>query len=156
MAQIASSTPLLLPFDEIQPRFGVSPEFPGGGASVLGKVEFGARAIIAAGAVVRGDGHFVRVGDDFCIGAHATVHIAHNLYPTIIGHRVTMGRNAVVHACTVGDDCVIEDNAVILDGSAVDGNVLIEAEFDRLSEIEARGRICLRGNACETGAAAYG
>ena len=124
----ASSSPLFLPFDGIEPRFGASPRLIGGGASLLGKVEVGARALIAAGAVLRGDGHFVRAGDDFCIGAHATVHIAQDIHPAIMGHRVTVGRNAVVHACTIGDDCVIGDNAVILDGSVLDSNVLIEAD----------------------------
>jgi hypothetical protein len=40
---------------------------------------------------------------------------------------VTVGRNAVVHACTVADQCVIEDNVVILDGSVVEGGVVVDA-----------------------------
>lgn len=123
----ARSAPLILPFDGIQPKFGNSAVL-GSGASVLGKVETGANAIIAAGAVIRGDGHFVRIGDGFFIGEMGTVHIAEGVYPAIIGNRVTAGRNAVVHACTVGDDCTIEDNAVILDGSIVEDGVLIEAD----------------------------
>jgi gamma-carbonic anhydrase len=118
---------LILPFEGVVPKLAGSPHFAGQGASVLGKVETGTNALIAAGAVLRGDGHFVRIGDDLSIGENATVHIAHDVHPAILGHRVTVGRNAVVHACTVGDDCVIEDNAVILDGSIVDSNVLIEA-----------------------------
>jgi gamma-carbonic anhydrase len=120
--------PLLLPFEGTEPRFANTPRFPGSGASVLGRVETGANAVVAAGAVLRGDGHFVRVGDDFSIGENGTVHIAHGIFPAIIGHRTVAGRNAVIHACTVGDDCVIEDNAVILDGSVVKNNVLIEAD----------------------------
>jgi gamma-carbonic anhydrase len=119
---------LILPFEGAQPRFASSPRFAGEGASVLGKVEAGANALIAAGAVLRGDGHFVRIGDDFSIGENGTVHIARDVYPAIIGHRVTVGRNAVVHACTVGDDCAIEDNAIILDGSVVESGVLIVAD----------------------------
>jgi carbonic anhydrase/acetyltransferase-like protein (isoleucine patch superfamily) len=119
--------PLLLPFDGVEPRFATPPKHLGGGCSVLGKVEIGGGAIIAAGAVLRGDGHFVRAGDGFSIGQNGTVHITHDVYPAIIGHRTAVGRNAVVHACTVGSDCVIEDNAVILDGSVVEDGVLIEA-----------------------------
>jgi carbonic anhydrase/acetyltransferase-like protein (isoleucine patch superfamily) len=118
--------PLLLPFDGVEPRFAAPPKFLGGGCSVLGKVEIGAGAIIAGGAVLRGDGHFVRAGDGFSIGQNGTVHITHDVYPAIIGDRTAVGRNAVVHACTVGSDCVIEDDAVILDGSIVEDGVLIE------------------------------
>jgi len=122
-----AGVPLLLPFDGAEPRFGEGTRFLGGRASVLGRVETGADAAIAAGAVIRGDGHFVRIGDGFFIGETGTVHITQGVYPAIIGNRVTMGRNAVVHACTVGDDCVIEDNAVILDGSVLEDGVVIEA-----------------------------
>jgi carbonic anhydrase/acetyltransferase-like protein (isoleucine patch superfamily) len=123
---LSEARPLFLPFDGVEPRFAASPRFLGGGSSVLGKVEAGAGAVIASGAVLRGDGHFVRAGDGFSIGQNGTVHIVHDIYPAIIGHRTAVGRNAVVHACTVGSDCVIEDNAVILDGSIVEDGVLIE------------------------------
>jgi carbonic anhydrase/acetyltransferase-like protein (isoleucine patch superfamily) len=123
---LMTSKPLLLPFDGVEPRFAAPPKHLGGGCSVLGKAEIGADAIIASGAVLRGDGHFVRVGDGFSIGQNGTVHIVHGVYPAIIGSRTAVGRNAVVHACTVGSDCVIEDNVVILDGSVVEDGVLIE------------------------------
>jgi gamma-carbonic anhydrase len=116
-----------LPFDGIWPRLGAKPRLCGSNVSILGKVQLGARASLGAGTVIRADGHFVRIGDDFCLGEISTVHIAHNVYPTIIGDRVAVGRNAVVHACSVGNDCVIEDGVVVLDGSVVEDNVLIEA-----------------------------
>jgi len=90
-------------------------------------VQIGARSVLAPNTVIRGDGHFVRIGDDFHLGELSTVHIAHEVYPAIIGDGVTVGRNAVVHACTVGDRCVIEDDVVILDGSVIEDGVLIEA-----------------------------
>ena len=104
--------------------------------------------------MIRGDGHFVRIGDDFFIGETRTVHIAQDLYPTIIGDRVTVGRNAVVHACSVGSECVIGDNAVILDGSVLEDGALIEARFDGVPEIEARRRLYLCGHSGETRAGA--
>ncbi len=126
--EATSHAPLISPFDEIEPRFGDGVRILGPGASVLGKVEMGANAMIAGCAVIRGDGNFVRTGSDFFIGETSTVHIAQDLYPTIIGDRVTVGRNAVVHACSVGSDCVIGDNAVILDGSVLEDGALIEAD----------------------------
>lgn len=120
-------TPFILPFEGTWPRFAGEPRLCGTDASVLGRVTLGARASLGAGTVIRADGHFVRIGDDFHLGEMSTVHIAHEVYPAIIGDRVAVGRDAVVHACTVGNDCVIEDKVVVLDGSVVEDGVLIEA-----------------------------
>ncbi len=80
----------------------------------------------APSSVIRADGHFVKAGDEFSLGPRATVHIAHDVYPAIVGDRVTVGENAVVHACTLGSDIVVGDGAVILDGSLVPDRVVIE------------------------------
>lgn len=122
-----STAPYVLAYDGIEPQFAAAPSFCEPGASVLGRAQIGFRAILGAASVIRADGHFVQIGDDFRLGENSTVHISHGLCPTIVGNRVTIGRNAVAHACTVGNDCVIEDGAVILDGSTIEEGVLIEA-----------------------------
>src|SRR5262245_41004348 len=76
--------------------------------------------------VIRADGHFIRVGDDFRLGSRSTLHINHEIYPCIVGDRVAVGDNACVHACTVGSDVVIGDGVVILDGAVLEDNVLLE------------------------------
>jgi carbonic anhydrase/acetyltransferase-like protein (isoleucine patch superfamily) len=119
--------PFVLPYAGIRPRLATDPRSCGQRVSLLGKIELGADPVFGPGAVVRADGHFVHIGDKFCIGEMSTVHIAHEVYPTIIGNRVTVGPNTVVHACTVGNDCVIADNVVILDGTKVEDGVLVEA-----------------------------
>jgi carbonic anhydrase/acetyltransferase-like protein (isoleucine patch superfamily) len=69
----------------------------------------------------------VEIGSDFHLGDWGTVHIAHELYPAICGDRVTVGPDAVIHACTVGDGCVIEEDAIVLDGSVLEDGVVMEA-----------------------------
>jgi carbonic anhydrase/acetyltransferase-like protein (isoleucine patch superfamily) len=110
---------LILPYGGVEPSFGGAPVHAGAGAAVLGRVTLGSRAWLGARAVVRGDGHYVEIGDDFRLGAGGTVHIAHDLYPTHIGAGVTAGRNSVIHACDVGDGCWIGRDVVILDGSRI-------------------------------------
>ena len=118
---------LILPHDGVLPIFASSPTRCGRGSTVIGTSTIGARAELRAFSVIRGDGQTIAIGDDIHLGAFSTVHIATETHPTLVGDRVTVGRNAVVHACTVGSDVVVEDDAVILDGSVVADGVLIEA-----------------------------
>ncbi|MCF4129202.1 gamma carbonic anhydrase family protein [Methylobacterium sp. SyP6R] len=118
---------LLLPFHDTEPTFAARPVWCGRGSAVIGRASLGAQAWLGDEAVIRADGHDVVVGDRFWLGARSTLHIAAEMYPCIVGDRVTVGRDAVVHACTVGDDCVIEDGCVVLDGSLIEDRVLLEA-----------------------------
>ncbi len=116
------------PYEGVSPAFTTATVHRGAGSSVLGRATIGKAAWLGALSVVRADGHVVEIGDDFHLGARSTVHIAHEVYPCLIGDRVTVGRNACVHACTVGNDVVVEDNCVILDGVAVAGNTAFEPD----------------------------
>ncbi len=116
----------------ILPYHGILPVYPelriaGPRSALIGRVTLGPRATLGTLALIRADGHVVETGADFHLGDWGTVHIAHERYPTIIGDGVTVGPDAVVHACTVGDGCVIEEDAIILDGSVVESGVVMEA-----------------------------
>jgi len=106
------------------PKFASEPQ-GAPGAAILGRASIGKAAVLENYAVVRADGHYVTIGDDFWLGEHATVHIAHGVYPTHIGNNVTASRNSVIHACDVGSNCFIGADVVILDGSKVSDNVAI-------------------------------
>lgn len=117
--------PFVLPYQGVFPTISRLRN-AGDRSAVIGRVTIGARAWLGTLALIRGDGHFVQIGNDFFLGDRGTVHIAHEIYPAIIGERVTVGHNGVVHACTVGNDCVIEADAVILDGSVAEDGVVLE------------------------------
>lgn len=117
----------VLPYGDVSPQLAGPLRHAGAGHAIVGRIVLGRDAWFGAGAVIRADGHHVAAGDALQLGRGASVHIAHDVYPTLIGHNVTVGRNAVVHACTVQDDCVIEDNCVILDGSVLAPGVVLEA-----------------------------
>jgi carbonic anhydrase/acetyltransferase-like protein (isoleucine patch superfamily) len=119
--------PLRAEYDGISPDLKGNLAFAGTGAVVLGKTTLGTDAWLGAWSVLRADGHYIQIGEDFHLGEHATVHIAHGIYPTNIGNRVTAGKGAVIHACTVEDDCVIERDAIILDGSHVGKGAVLAA-----------------------------
>lgn len=122
---LAAAAPFQLSYAGVRPNFA-SPPIAASDAAVLGRATLGLNARLGAASVIRADGHFVRAGDDFALGPRSTVHIAHAIHPAIIGDRVAVGANAVVHACTLGNDIVVGDGAVILDGSVVADNVVVE------------------------------
>jgi carbonic anhydrase/acetyltransferase-like protein (isoleucine patch superfamily) len=117
---------MILPNEGIEPEFASPLARAGIGTSVLGRVTLGRHAWLGDYSVVRADGHFVKAGDDLHLGPRSTLHIAHGIFPCIVGDRLTVGRNACVHACTVGNDVVVGDNCTILDGSTTGDNVVFE------------------------------
>ena len=118
---------LILPYDGVLPVFAARPVWCGRASTVIGTATLGPQAWLGDDSVIRSDGQPITAGERFWLGPRSTVHIATESLPTHIGDRVTVGRNAVVHACTVGSDVVIEDDAIILDGATVGDGVLIEA-----------------------------
>lgn len=123
---MAMISPLILPYAGVSPAFSTPLDHAGPGAAVLGRVTLGRGAWLGARAVIRADGHYVKAGDDFHLGARSTLHIAHQVFPCVVGDRVTVGENACVHACTVGSDVIVGDGTVILDGAIVGDNVVFE------------------------------
>jgi carbonic anhydrase/acetyltransferase-like protein (isoleucine patch superfamily) len=119
-------TPLILPYADVVPQFATPLAHAGTGSAILGRVTLGRNAWIGPLVLIRADGHVVRAGDGFHIGARSTLHIAHEVYADLIGDRVAIGENSCVHACTVGDDVVIGDNVVVLDGAVIENNTVLE------------------------------
>jgi carbonic anhydrase/acetyltransferase-like protein (isoleucine patch superfamily) len=121
------TSPLILPFYDILPRFAGPISRAGAGAVVIGRTTIGTDVFLGADSVIRGDGNEVHIGDGVWLGTRATVHIVHDILPAIIGSNTTVGDNSIVHACTVGANCLLEDDVTVLDGAVVEDNVLIEA-----------------------------
>lgn len=117
--KLPQDSPFVLGYEGVRPTLNGSLRRSESGSAILGRVTLGNQAVLEPFAVLRGDGHFVDVGAALYLGFHSTVHIAHALYGTKIGERVTVGANSVVHACTVGHDCVIQDSVSVLDGAMI-------------------------------------
>ena len=96
-------------------------------AVVVGDVVIGPEASLWFHAVVRGDVERVRIGARTNVQDNATVHVTRDRWPTILGDGVTVGHNAVVHGCTVGDHCLIGIGAIVLDGVILERECLVGA-----------------------------
>ncbi len=116
----------VFPFEDRVPR--LAPDvFVARGAMVIGDVDMGAGSSVWFGSVLRGDGHFIRVGENTNIQDLSMVHIASGLQPTLIGDNVTVGHRALLHACEIGDHCLIGMGAILLDRVVVEPFALIGA-----------------------------
>ena len=94
------------------------------GCTIIGDVTIDEDSSIWFGAVVRADVAQVKIGRRTNIQDNATVHVVQGR-GTIIGNEVTVGHNAVVHACTIGDRCLIGMGSVVLDNAEIgEGSVV--------------------------------
>lgn len=95
-------------------------------ADVLGDVTIGEGSSMWYGAVARGDMSYITIGKFTNIQDNATVHVDTNT-PCEIGDYTTIGHNAVVHGCKVGNNCLIGMGSIILNGAVIGDNCIIAA-----------------------------
>ena len=95
-------------------------------AYIAGEVRLGSGANIWCGACIRGDLAPVIIGENANVQDNATIHVGAGL-PAVLGSGVTVGHNAVVHGCTVGNNVLIGMGAVIQDGASVGDNCIVGA-----------------------------
>lgn len=111
---------------------GKSPQIPADcfvaeNATIVGDVTFGKECSVWFNAVVRGDVHFVRIGDKVNIQDGAVIHCTYQKCPTTIGNNVSIGHNAIVHGCTLHDNVLIGMGAIVMDNCVVESNSIVAA-----------------------------
>jgi carbonic anhydrase/acetyltransferase-like protein (isoleucine patch superfamily) len=125
MTPVRGVLAMITAFNGKTPRIGKN-VFIAPTATIIGDVEIQDNSSIWYGAVLRGDTEAITVGSNTNIQDNCTVH-ADPGRPARIGDRVTVGHNAVVHGCTVGDDSLIGINAVVLNGARIGSGAIIGA-----------------------------
>lgn len=108
------------------------PEFKGraflfDGAKIIGNVTLGKDVSVWFNSVIRGDVHYIRIGDRVNIQDLSMLHVTNDKYPLNIGDDVTVGHNVTLHGCTVEDGALIGIGAKVLDGSRIGKNSLVAA-----------------------------
>ena len=96
-------------------------------ATVIGEVALGERASVWPGAVLRGDVNKIVIGDDTNIQDGSVLHGELDLYPVILGNRVTVGHMVCLHGCVVEDDVLVGIGAIVLNGAKVGRGSVIAA-----------------------------
>lgn len=94
-------------------------------ATILGEVSFGKECSVWYNAVIRGDVHYIKIGNKVNIQDGAVVHATYQKSPTIIGNNVSIGHNAIVHGCTIHDNVLVGMGAIIMDDCVIESNTII-------------------------------
>lgn len=108
-------------------------------ATIVGDVVMGEECSVWFNAVIRGDVHYIKMGDRVNVQDGAVIHATYKTCPTNIGNNVSIGHNAIVHGCTIHDnvligmgsivmdDCIVESNSIIAAGAVVTKNTVVES-----------------------------
>jgi carbonic anhydrase/acetyltransferase-like protein (isoleucine patch superfamily) len=95
-------------------------------ANLIGKVTLEANASVWDGATIRGDNERITIGENSNVQEGTVMHTDMG-YPMVIGKNVTIGHQAMLHGCTVGDGSLIGIQAVILNGARIGKACLVGA-----------------------------
>ena len=109
-------------------------------AVVVGEVSMGDECSIWYNAVLRGDVHYIKMGNKVNVQDGAVVHCTYKKSPTEIGNNVSIGHNAIVHGCTIKDNVLVGMGSIIMDDCVVESNSIIAA-----------GAVVTRGTHVEAG-----
>lgn len=118
--------PLIVPYRGVWPQIDSS-AFIAPGAVVAGDVVIGPESSIWYGCVVRGDVEKVRIGRRTNIQDGTVIHVSRHEGPTLIGDGVTVGHQALLHACILEDRSFVGMGARVLDYAVVESGAMAAA-----------------------------
>lgn len=110
----------------LTPSFGKR-VFVASNAVIVGEVTLGDDVSVWYNVVVRGDIHWIRIGDRSNLQDGVIVHVERGLYPTILEDDVSVGHGALLHGCTIGAGSLIGMGAVILNQAVIGAGSLVAA-----------------------------
>ena len=109
-------------------------------ATIVGDVVMGDDCSVWFNAVIRGDVHYIKMGNKVNVQDGAVIHCTYQKNPTVIGNNVSIGHNALVHGCTLHDNVLIGMGAIVMDRCVVHSHSIIAA-----------GAVLLEGTIVEAG-----
>lgn len=93
--------------------------FIGNGVVIAGDVIIKKNSSVWFNTVIRGDVNYVRIGENTNIQELSSLHVDTGTCPLIIGDNVTVGHNAILHGCTIGNCTLIGMGAIVLSGAEI-------------------------------------
>jgi carbonic anhydrase/acetyltransferase-like protein (isoleucine patch superfamily) len=96
-------------------------------AVIIGDVVMGEQCSVWFNAVIRGDVHFIRIGDRTNVQDLCMLHVTHDTHPLVIGSDVTVGHSVVLHGCTIKDRVLVGCGAIVMDGAVIGEDCVVGA-----------------------------
>lgn len=116
----------IFPYREYLPKLGEN-VFLASGVKLIGNVEIGKDSSVWYNSVIRGDVHYIKIGESTNIQDCSMLHVTNGKFPLTIGNKVTIGHSVSLHGCTLQDLCLIGIGAIVLDGAIIQSNSMVAA-----------------------------
>ena len=116
----------LFPYQDLFPCLDES-VFLAAGVKIVGDVQIGKDSSVWYNTVIRGDVHYVKIGEMTNVQDNSMLHVTNGKYPLNIGNKVTIGHAVKLHGCTLKDLCLVGIGAIILDGAVVEEKSMVAA-----------------------------
>lgn len=117
---------MIYPFRGITPKIHAT-AFKTRSSEIIGDVEIGADCSIWFNVVIRGDVHWIKIGDGTNVQDGSILHVTHKKSPLSIGKNVTIGHLAMLHGCTIKDFVLVGMKAVVMDDAEIGEESIIGA-----------------------------
>jgi carbonic anhydrase/acetyltransferase-like protein (isoleucine patch superfamily) len=118
--------PVILPVKGISPSIGAD-TFIAPNATIVGDVTMGEGCSVWFNAVIRGDVNSIIIGNKVNIQDNAVIHCTYEKNKTIIGNNVSIGHTAIVHGCTIHDNVLIGMGSIVMDRAEIGSNSIVAA-----------------------------
>lgn len=111
---------------------GLTPEiadevFVAEGAKIIGDVRIGIKSSIWFNTTLRGDVMPIIIGAESNIQDGSTLHGTFGKYACVVGNRVTIGHNVILHGCKIGNGSLIGMGSIIMDGAEIGDGCIVGA-----------------------------
>lgn len=118
--------PIILPYLGITPTIHeeayIAPT-----SAIIGDVTIGKGSTIWFQCAIRGDVEPITIGEYSNIQDGTIIHVTRNGYPTHIGSYVTVGHQALLHACILEDESFVGMGATVMDGAVIEKGAMVAA-----------------------------
>ena len=96
-------------------------------ATIIGDVRIGEHSSVWPGVVIRGDVHYIRIGERTNVQDGSVLHVMRDEHPLILGDNVTIGHGVILHGCTIESRCLIGMGSIILNGAKIGTGSIVAA-----------------------------
>ncbi len=116
-------------------------------AVIIGDVTIGAQSSIWPGAVLRGDGGGIRIGDRTSVQDNAVLHTT-PFWETVVGNDCVLGHLIHLEGCTIEDEVLIGNASMVLHRSVIRSGAIVAANSVVLADVDVPTGALAVGLAC--------